>query len=87
LLRALQVEGTYADQDRTNMLLRKSCESRFEIAFGSGIYSGELQAQRARRLLQVCVLGLGSWIGRVHENAEPGSIGHHLAEQLQSFRR
>jgi hypothetical protein len=30
------VEGTVADQDRTNMLLRKSCEGRFEIAIGAG---------------------------------------------------
>ena len=46
-------EGTVADQDRTNTLLRKSCEGRFEIAVGSGINDNELQAQRARRRLQV----------------------------------
>jgi hypothetical protein len=34
-------------------MLRKSCESRFEIAIGSGIHNNELQAQRARRRLQV----------------------------------
>src|SRR5262249_24737293 len=34
------VEGTtLADQDRTNMLLRKSCKGRFEIAIGPGIYN------------------------------------------------
>ena len=57
------------------MLLRKSCEGRFEIAFGSGIHNNELKAQRARRRLQVCDGGLGSRIGRVRENAEHGSIG------------
>ena len=33
---------------------------------------------------------IGGWcirIGRVRENAEHGSIGHQLAEQLQSFWR
>ena len=45
LFRALAVEGTVADQDRTNMLLRKSCEGRFEIAIGSGIHNNELQAR------------------------------------------
>ena len=69
------------------MLLRKSCEGRFEIAIGSGIHNNELQAQRARRRLQVCDDGLGSRKGRVRENAEHGSIGYQLAEQLQSFRR
>ena len=43
------VEATGADQDRTNMLLRKSCEGRFEIAVGSGVHNDKLQAQRARR--------------------------------------
>jgi hypothetical protein len=33
-----------ADQDRTNVLLRKSCEGRFEIAIGSGIHNNELPA-------------------------------------------
>ena len=87
LFRAPVVEGTDADQDRTNALLRKSCEGRFEIAIGSGIHNNELQAQRARRRLQVCDDGLGSRKGRVRENAEHGSIGYQLAEQLQSFRR
>ena len=76
-----------ADQDRTNALLRKSCEGRFEIAIGSGIHNNELQAQRARRRLQVCDDGLGRWKGRVDENAEHGSIGYQIVEQLQSFRR
>jgi hypothetical protein len=42
------VEGTGAEQDRTNALLRRGCEGRFEIGIGSGIYNDELQAQRAR---------------------------------------
>jgi len=46
-------EVTVADQDRTNVLLRKSGEGRFEIALVSGIQNNELQAQRARRGLQV----------------------------------
>ena len=66
-------EGTAADQDPANTLLRKICEGRFEIAFGSGIHNNELQAQRARRRLPVCYDGLGN--GRVIENAEPGSNG------------
>ncbi len=51
LFRAPVVEGADADQDRTNTLLRKSCEGRFEIAIGSGIHNNELQAQRACRRL------------------------------------
>src|SRR5271167_1814156 len=76
------VEGTVGDQDRTNALLRKSCEGRFEIAIGSGIHNNELQAQRARRRLQVCDDGLGRRKGRVGENTEQGNIGYQLAEQL-----
>jgi hypothetical protein len=30
---------------------------------------------------------LGSRIGRVRQNAEQGSIGYQLVEQLQFFRR
>ena len=51
LLHALGVEGTLADQDRTNALLRKSCEGRFEIAISSGIYNKRLQAESASRRL------------------------------------
>jgi hypothetical protein len=39
------------DQDRTDALLRKNCEGRFEIAIGSGIGDKELQAQRTGRRL------------------------------------
>jgi len=46
-----------------------------------------LQAQRARRRLQVCDDGWGTRKGRVGENTEQGSIGYQLAEQLQLFRR
>src|SRR5262249_13907960 len=53
LFRTADVEGTDAYQDRTNTLLRKSCEGRFEIAVGSSIRNKELQPQRARRRLQV----------------------------------
>src|SRR5262249_35486639 len=84
---SMSVEGTVADQDRTNMLLRKSCEGRVEIAIGSGILNNELQAQCARRHLQVCDGGLGSGKRRVRKNADPESIGYQLADQLQSFRR
>jgi hypothetical protein len=35
LFRAPGVEGTVADQDRTNALLRKTCEGRFKIATNS----------------------------------------------------
>ena len=87
LFRAPGVEGTNTDQDRTNALLRKSCERRFEIAIGSGVYNNELRAQRARRRLKFCDGGLGIRKRRVHERAERGSIGYQLAEQLQSFRR
>jgi hypothetical protein len=59
------VEGTAADQDRTNMLFRKNCEGYFEIANGSGIHKSELQAQRARRRLQVGDKGWVSRKGRV----------------------
>jgi hypothetical protein len=51
LFRASDVEGTVAAQDRTSVLLRKSCEGCFEIAVGSGIHNNELQAQRVRRRL------------------------------------
>ena len=67
--------STGADQNRTNMLLGKSCEGHFEIAVGSDTRNNELQAQRARRRLQSCDLGWGRRSPRVHENAEPGSIG------------
>ena len=87
LFHALVVEAAGADQDRTNALLRKSCEGCFQIAIGTGIRNKELLAQRARRRLQVCDGGLGSWKGRVDENAKQGSIGYQLAEQLQLFRR
>src|SRR5262249_29106492 len=42
LFYALPVEGTVADQDRTNALLRESCEGRFEIAIGPGIHNDEM---------------------------------------------
>jgi hypothetical protein len=45
LFRALAVKGTVFDQDRTNALLRKSGERRFEIAIGAGIHKNELHAQ------------------------------------------
>ena len=57
------------------MLSGKSCEGRFEIAIGSGISHNQLQAERARRRLQVCQGGWGGRKGRVGENAERGSIG------------
>jgi hypothetical protein len=87
LFLARVVEGTVDDQDRTNALLRKSCEGRFEIAIGSGTHNNELKAQRGRRRLQVCDAGLDIGTGRVRENAEPGSIGYQRADQFQSFRR
>ena len=73
LFRAAVIEITNADQNRTNAPLRKSCEGRYEIAIGSGIRNNELQAQRARRRLQVCEDGLGSYRDRVCEKAEPAS--------------
>ena len=49
LFHARGKEGiTIDDQDRANMLLRKSCEGCFEIAIGSGFHGNQLQAQRAR---------------------------------------
>jgi hypothetical protein len=51
---APEVEGTVADQDRTNALLRKSCEGRFEVVVGSGTRKNELNAKRARPRLKVC---------------------------------
>jgi hypothetical protein len=44
--------------------------------FEPGIHDNKLQAQHARRRLKVCDDGLGSWIRRVRENAEHGSIGY-----------
>ena len=76
LFHAAVVKGTGADQDRTDALLRKSCEGRFEIAIGSGIHHNELPAQRARRRLQVCDDRLGIRKGRVRENTERGSTGY-----------
>ena len=72
-------EVTVGDQDRTNMLLGKSCEGRFEIAIGSGIHNNELPAQCASRRLQVCDNGWGRRKGRVRENAEHGGIGYQGA--------
>jgi hypothetical protein len=62
------LEATGADQDRTNMLLQKGCEGRFEIAIGVGIHNNELQAQRARRRLDVWDDGLGTRTGRVRSS-------------------
>ena len=68
-------ENAVADQDRTDALLRKTCEGRFEIAIGSSIHKDKLQAQRAcrpqraRRRLEVY-----SRNGRVRKNAEQGRI-------------
>ena len=87
LFRAPVKVSTVANQDRTHVLLRKSCESRFEIPFGTGIHNNKLAANRARRRLQVCDGGSGIRGGWVCENAEHGSIGHQLAKQLQSFWR
>jgi hypothetical protein len=82
LFHAPGVEVTAADQDRTNALLRQSCEGRFEIAIGSGIHNNELQTQRACRCLQVCDDGLGSRKRRVRENAEHASIGYCCARAI-----
>ena len=87
LFHAPDVEVTGVDQDRTNMLLRKSCEGRFEIAIGSGIHNNELKAQHRCGRLHDCDLGLDSRRGQVRENAEPASVGYQLAKQLQLFRR
>jgi hypothetical protein len=76
-----------ADQGRTDALLRKRCEGRFEIAIVSGIHNSELQAQVTRRGLQVCDDGWDIRNGRIRENAEQCSIWYQLAEQLQLFRR
>jgi hypothetical protein len=65
------------------VLLRESCEGRFEIAVGSGVHNKKFQAESARGRPKVCDHGLGRRSGRVHEHAEPGSIGYQLAEQLQ----
>ena len=46
-------EGAAADQDRTDALLRKTREGRFEIVSGSSVHNNELPAQRAGRRLQV----------------------------------
>ena len=71
----VKVTGS-ANQDRINALLRKTCKGRVEIAIGSRISNNELQAQRARRRLQVCDDGLRIRGRRVHQNAEQGSIGY-----------
>jgi hypothetical protein len=74
LFHALGVEGTFPDQERTNALLRKTGEGRFEIAIGSCVRNNDLQAQRASRRL-VCDDGLGIRYGRVREKAKPSNIG------------
>src|SRR5262249_10362537 len=61
-------------QNRTNALLRKGCERRFEIAISSGILNNELQAQRARRRLQVYDDRLGRWKGRVDETPNRAAV-------------
>ena len=86
LVHAPVVEATVTGQDRTNALLQKSCEGRFEIAVVAGVHNNELHAQRERRCVQVCDGGLGSRKRRVRENAEQSSIGYQLVEQLQLFR-
>src|SRR6516225_11766321 len=87
LFRVPIVKVTAEDQDCTNPLLRKSCEGRFEIGVGSSINHNEFQAQRERRRLQASNNRWGAWKYRVRKNAEQGSTGDQLADQLQSFRR
>src|SRR6516162_11878626 len=81
------VEITGAEQDGTNVLLRKTCKGRFEIAISPCIKDNELKAQSARCRLKVCDDGLGRWKRRVYENAKQARIGYQLTEQLQLFRR
>jgi hypothetical protein len=80
LFRVPVVEGTVANQDCANPLLRQRCKGRFEIAVGPGIHNDEMKTQRTCRRLQVCDDGLGGGIRRVRENAEYGSIGYRLVE-------
>jgi len=87
LFHATVEEGTVAEQDRTNALLRKSCEGRFEIAIGSGIPTRSCRPSMRAAGCRFCDDGWCIRIGRVRDDAEHGSIGHQFAEQLQSFRR
>src|SRR5262249_53733145 len=80
------VEGTGADKDRTNALLRQRGEGRFEVAVRSGTSKNELHAQRARARLKVCDDRWGLRKGRVRENAKQRDIGYQVTNQLQSFR-
>jgi hypothetical protein len=82
-----RVESTAAYQYCTNALLRKTGEGCFEIAVGFRIHNNKLQAQPARRHLQVCDDGWGARKGWVRENANRASAGCQLAEQLQLFGR
>ena len=66
--------------------MRKTCEGPFEIAIGSGIHNNELQAQRARRRLQVFDDELCTRKRGVCESAKQGSIWYQFTEQLQLFR-
>ena len=75
---APEEKGARAKKDRTNALLRESCEGRFEIAVGSGINNRELSAERARSRL---------W--RLVREAQPveafgASRSKMLVESLQS---
>jgi hypothetical protein len=51
LFRAPAEISTGTNQDRTHVLLRKSCERLFEIAIGPGISNNELEAKGACRRL------------------------------------
>ena len=62
-------ENAVADQDRTDALLRKTCEGRFEIAIDKLQAQRACRPQRARRRLEVY-----SRNGRVRKNAEQGRI-------------
>ena len=67
-------EGTVGDQDRTHALLRKSCESRFKIAIGSGILNNGFQAELRAAACRSAIMSGVAGKGRVPENADRGAI-------------
>ena len=64
----------------------KSCKGRIDVAFAVRMEDMELQSRARAAACASLRLGLGSGTGRVVEQGNHGSRGHHLVQQLQPFR-
>ena len=82
--RSEEVAG--ADDERAGSQLDQTRERRIDLSFGAGVQDMDLQPERARCLLHVARLGLGSGIFLVHEQADDLGCGYQIVQQAQSLR-